>query len=311
MAFYPNNSMPPPVPAGTPRAQETVRGQRVNRAQYVGERLRNGIPPVAVALLTQLETQQTLPGMSLSIFAEVDGYRRTIVCQNNSWDGYDLTHQFLDERSIAAYGPSQGTTFEQEASLRMMPANLTTPQLPPLQMVSCQPVVPKPTPMTPDRAPHMIMQTTCRAPTSDRKPSGYRLPPLLNPDLTGQNPGAVIVALQAESNYPEPSDSRQAVQQRLPCLAAYLRTAAQPSGCEPQATPVESLPMEAETTAGISRNATACPSDEAGQKNMTQETTASTSAGMVTESPTSCPPPNKQRPKAPQLTLKSVVIPKP
>ena len=180
MAYYLSNSMPPPVPAGTSRAPETARAQRVNQAQYVEERLRNGLPPVAVAevaaLLTQLETQQALPGMSLSLVAEVAGYRRTLDCQNNDRDWCDLTHQFLDKRSIAVYGPSQGTVFEQDATLRMMPANSTTPLLPPPQMVSYQPLVPKPTPMTagspafgtPHRAPPMIMQTIFLTPTSDR-----------------------------------------------------------------------------------------------------------------------------------------------
>ena len=107
MVFYSISSMPPPVPAGTQRTHETARAQRVSQAHYVEERLRNGIPPVAVAgmaaLLTQLETMQALPGMSLVITAEVAGYRRTLVCQNNALDGYDLTHQFLDERSTTVY----------------------------------------------------------------------------------------------------------------------------------------------------------------------------------------------------------------
>ena len=74
-------------------------------------------------LLTQRETMQALPGMSLSITAEVAGYRRPLVCQNIARDGYDLTNQFLDGRSTAIYGPSQSNVFEQEASLRMMPVN--------------------------------------------------------------------------------------------------------------------------------------------------------------------------------------------
>ena len=110
MAFYSNNSIPPPVPTGTPRPQETARAQRVSKAEYVEEeRLKNGIPPVAVtrvaALLTQLETMQALPGMSLSLTVEVADYRHTLVCQNNAWDGYDIIHQFLDERSTTVYGP--------------------------------------------------------------------------------------------------------------------------------------------------------------------------------------------------------------
>ena len=148
------------------------------------------------ALLTQLVTMQSLPGVSLSIVAEVAGYSRTLVCQNNAWDGYDLTHQFLDERSTETYGPSQGTVFEQEASLRMVPAN--APPLPPPQMVSYPPQVPKPMPMTPTyagspafgaphSAPHMILQTISQPPTPDREPSGSRLPPLPNPDLAGRS----------------------------------------------------------------------------------------------------------------------------
>ena len=130
--------MLPPVPAGTPRTQESA--QRVNQAHNVEERLKNGILPVAVAgvatLLTLIDTMQALPGMSLAITAEVAGYRRAVVCRNNAWDRYDLTHQFLDERSISVYGPSQGNIFEQETSLQMMSINQPTSQLPSSQMVS-------------------------------------------------------------------------------------------------------------------------------------------------------------------------------
>ena len=133
MAYCPSNSVPATGPSNaTP--QESARAQRVNQAQFVEDRLRNGLPPVAIAgvaaLLTQLDTMRTLPGVSLSIVTEVAGYRRALTCTNGAWDGYDLTHQFLDERSTAVYGPSQGTRFEQEASLRMMPAN--SPSLPPI-----------------------------------------------------------------------------------------------------------------------------------------------------------------------------------
>ena len=83
--------MPSPVPAGTPRTQESARAQSVSQAQYVEERLKNGILPVAVAgvaaLRTQLDTMQALPGMSLAITAEVAGYRRAVVSRNNAWDG--------------------------------------------------------------------------------------------------------------------------------------------------------------------------------------------------------------------------------
>ena len=73
------------------RSQETARAQRVTQAQFVEDRLRNGLPPVAIAgvagLLTQLDTMQTLPGVSLSIVTEVSDYRRTLTCTNGAWDG--------------------------------------------------------------------------------------------------------------------------------------------------------------------------------------------------------------------------------
>ena len=112
MAHCPNSSAPA-TGSSSARPQESARAQRVNQAQYVEERLRDGLSPVAVAgvaaLLTQLESMQMLPNASLSITTEVAGYRRTLTCTNNAWDGYDLTHQFLDERSITVHGPSQGT----------------------------------------------------------------------------------------------------------------------------------------------------------------------------------------------------------
>ena len=49
MAYYPGLSVPSTVPAGTPRTQEAARAQRVNQAQFIEERLRNGIPPAGVA----------------------------------------------------------------------------------------------------------------------------------------------------------------------------------------------------------------------------------------------------------------------
>ena len=141
-----------------------------------------------------------------------------------------MTHQFLDERSTTKLGPSQGTRFEQEASLCTVPANVATK--PPPQMVALPPTAPKPIPMTPTysgspafgtsyRAPHMVLQTTTSAPVSDREPSGSRFPPIPNLDLTGRSTGeqAVIVALQAVANYPNSSDFVRAVEQRIPRLA--------------------------------------------------------------------------------------------
>ena len=329
MAYYPNNTVP--ISTTGPHANRTqelpARAQRTNQVQYVEGRLRNGLSPLAVAgvaaLLTQLDTMQTLPGVSVSLVTEVAGYRRTLTCQNNAWDGHDLTHQFLDERSTTMLGPSQGTSFEQEASLCMVPASVAT--MPPPQMVALPPPAPNPVPMTPTysgspafgtsyRAPHMVLQTTTNAPVSDREPSGSRLPPIPNPELTGRSTSeqAVTVALQAVANYPNSTDFVRAVEQRIPGLATYLRAAAQPAGCDPPAPLVETASMDMEIVAGPSNSASAAPGtrEEAGRKRLTEETVSVTPAGSVTESPTSRPPPDK-RADVPRPQLKSVVIPRP
>ena len=232
MAHCPNSSAPA-TGSNSARPQESARAQRVNQAQYVEERLRDGLSPVAVAgvaaLLTQLESMQMLPNASLSITTEVAGYRRTLTCTNNAWDGHDLTHQFLDERSIAVHGPSQGTRFEQEASLRMMPVNV--PSLPSIS-------APNPVQMTPYSgsiaygAPYGTQATTTQnitnQPASSREPSGSQLPSVPNLNLIGRSASeqAVIVALQAVANYPNSSDFVLAVEQRIPGLAHYLQAAA-------------------------------------------------------------------------------------
>ena len=331
MAYYPNNTVP--ISTTGPHANRTqelpARAQRTNQVQYVEERLRNGLSPLAVAgvaaLLTQLDTMQTLPGVSVSLVTEVAGYRRTLACQNNAWDGHDLTHQFLDERSTTMLGPSQGTRFEQEASLCMVPASVAT--MPPPQMVALPPPAPNQVPMAPIysgspafgtsyRAQHMVLQTTTNAPVSDREPSGSRLPPIPNPELTGRSTSeqAVIVALQAVANYPNSTDFVRAVEQRIPGLqeATYLQAAAQPAGCDPPAPLVETASMDMEIVAGPSNSASAASGtrEEAGRKRLTEETVSVTPAGSVTESPTSRPPPDKSA-DVPRPQLKSVVIPRP
>ena len=117
--------------------------QRITRAANLTsaeEKLLNGITPAAVAgvtaMLAQLECQQTLPSMTVSIVADVSGYKRTMTCTNCVWDGHDLTHQFLDDKSTSVYGPgNQTTTFKQEASLRMSPCVPVPQPMPPAHLV--------------------------------------------------------------------------------------------------------------------------------------------------------------------------------
>ena len=120
------------MPAQPQPNQNAARTERVNQVQLIEERLRNGFSPAAVAgitaLLAQLETQPTLPSLAVSIVADVAGYKRTMTCRNGVWDGYDLTHPFLDDRCTAVRGPSVQPTVEQEATLRIPLANVFMPQ---------------------------------------------------------------------------------------------------------------------------------------------------------------------------------------
>ena len=100
----------------------------------------------------------------------------------------------------------------------------------------------------------------------------------------------------------------RAVQQRVPCSSEYLPAAAQPSGCEPATMQTEASAMEADVRQNSERALPASSSDEAGRKRLRQEITASTSIDSVTESPTSRPPPDKQRADVSKPSMKSVVI---
>ena len=190
MAYH--HTAPAAMPAHAQPNQNAARTQRVNQVQFIEERLRNGISPAAVAgitaLLAQLETQPTLPRLAISMVADVAGYKRTMTCRNGVWDGYDLTHPFLDDRSTAVRGPCVQTAIEQEATLRIPLANEPLPQpLPPAHLViqpqaqvlpqsgtqpmylpSAQSVAPPSTQVAPyasapaAHAPHMILSATPR-----------------------------------------------------------------------------------------------------------------------------------------------------
>ena len=192
MAYHHTASAAMPAQPQPHPNQNGVRTQRVNQVQFIEERLRNGISPVAVAgitaLLAQLETQPTLPSLAVSIVADVARYKRIMTCRNGVWDGYDLTHPFLDDRSTAVRGPSVQTTVEQEATLRFPLANVPMPQslnpahlvihpqpqihpqlgTQPMYLPSAQPITPSSAQVAPyasapaAHAPHMVLSATPR-----------------------------------------------------------------------------------------------------------------------------------------------------
>ena len=99
--------------ARTGRPKETARAQRVNQIQ-LEERLRKGISPAAVAVMTallpQLEAQQTLPSMAVFIIADTMN-KRTMKCRNDMWDGYELTYQFKADRHLDCFRTGGLTAF--------------------------------------------------------------------------------------------------------------------------------------------------------------------------------------------------------
>ena len=105
------------------------------------------------------------------------------------------------------YGPSHGNVFEQETSLRMQWITVYHPA--------------SGYPLTSVFGAHAVLQTSQAASSAVQEPVGSnQVASMVAPDLTKCNPGeqAVIVALQARSNYPDSQDFLQAVQQRLPGL---------------------------------------------------------------------------------------------
>ena len=100
------------------------------------------------------------------------------------------------------------------------------------------------------------------------------------------------------------------MEQRIPGLATYLQAAAQPSGCDPPASLVETASMDVEIPAGPSGSTVASSREEAGRKRLTGENAAIAHTSSVTESPTSRPPPDK-RADVPRPKMESVVIARP
>ena len=289
------------------------------------------------ALLAQLETQPTLPSLAFSIVAVVAGYKRTMTCKNGSWD--DLTHPFLDDRSSVVRGPSVLTTMEQEATLRIPIANVPMPQpLPPAHLViqpqtpsmqstsqaaylpSVHAMMPPAAQMAPyasapaANASHMASSTTPQQEPEDSSPrsiarvrSVQSSAPssarsnITAPDMSQRTPSeqAVIQALQAMANYPEPREFVKTMSKQLPGLQNLLEAPG---------------PSTSSNTPGTSTTRTRAPSpisglspvsdEELGRKRTSPHGESPTVS--TTDSPTSRPLPDKR-----QHALRSIVIQEP
>ena len=169
-----------------------------------------------------------------------------MTCCNGIWDGYDLTHPFLDDCSTVVRVPSVHSSIDQEATLCIPIANVVMPQplppahmvirprtlvppqpqSPPLQLSTAQSLTPSSDHLTPyasapaAQAPHMILSSTSQqelevsSPMSSANVHSAQSsgPPstrkLAAPDMSHRTPSeqAVIQALQAVANYPESRD---------------------------------------------------------------------------------------------------------
>ena len=331
------------MPASTQPNQDVARTQRVRQVQSIEERMRNGISPAAIAgitaLLAQLETQPTLPSLAVSIVADVAGYKRTMTCRNGTWDGYDLTHSFLDDRSSVVRCPSVLTTMEQEALLWIPIANVPMPQplppahlviqpqIPSMQLTSQAAYLPNEHSMMPPAAQmapyasapatiasHMVLSTTPQQEPEDSSPRSIARvqsvqssalssarSSITAPDMSHRTPieQAVIQALQAVANYPESREFVKTMSKQLPGLQNLLEA---PGPSTSSNTPG---PSTARTRAPSPVSGLSPVSDEELGRKLTsphgQSPTVST-----TDSPTSRPPPDKR-----QHALRSVVIQEP
>ena len=265
----------PAMPASASPHHDPARRRRSNQVQYIEERLRNGISPGAVAgisaLLDQLETQSMLPSQAVSIVAAVAGYKRTITCRNGVWDGYDLTHPYLDDRSTVVRGPSVNSSIEQEATLSIPIANVVMPQplppahmviqprmqappqpqAPPFQLPTVQSLAPSATHLAPyasapaAQAPHIILSSISKQELGGSIPmssatvhSARSSPPpatrnVAAPEMSHRTPSeqAVIQAMKAVANYPESRDFVETIYRRQPGLQTLIDTPTQLESC--------------------------------------------------------------------------------
>ena len=200
----------------------------LNHVRYLEERLQNGMSLAAVAgmtaLLTQLDAQRTLPSTAVSIVADVAGYKRTKTFRHSVWDGYDLTHPFQDDRSIAMYGPSNQIIMDQEASLRMLPCTAPGPSVP---LQSAQMVI---RPFSAIPVPSGSQQTVQELATSHQDTvNAPRQPPSLADCTTGEQ--AVLAALHAVANYPELRGYVGTAANTILGLRTLLNAPVQPERC--------------------------------------------------------------------------------
>ena len=107
----------------------TAQVQRVSQTELVINNLEAGISPAMVtglaAVFAQLQSQEQVPMLTISITASIPGYQRSLFFGNGVWSGYDLTHHFYDDRSSLSYGPPHNRK-EQGQSLQL-PSNPLPP----------------------------------------------------------------------------------------------------------------------------------------------------------------------------------------
>ena len=104
-------------------------------------------------LTAQMQTLETHPDFTLSIYLGIGSYRRTSELHNGTWQGHDLTHHFDDNRSSLRY--DEPARPPHTATLR--------PDFQQTSPVAANPVAPN-TRINPPTAPVATQQITCLLP---------------------------------------------------------------------------------------------------------------------------------------------------
>ena len=84
-----------------------------------------GISPTVVtglaAILTEMESQEQAPLMTLTITSAFPGFSRYMMFRNGVWSGHDLAHHFTEDRSSISFSPTNRGVEQDQ------PSRVTTP----------------------------------------------------------------------------------------------------------------------------------------------------------------------------------------
>ena len=104
---------------------------RVDQLALVQDALQNGATPTMIAgfamIIAQMQAQAVYPEVLVTITISIGPLERTATFRDGAWQGYDLTHNFIDPRSHMIYGEPPRPPMDHERSLRVSPPTMQPP----------------------------------------------------------------------------------------------------------------------------------------------------------------------------------------